>query len=184
MIDYEQLPFRCHRYHKYGHIAREYPIGFIRRRRQRCEVGMSEIHLEKEKGKDHPEEKGDGKEEDKMQMEVDESEDMQIEEILDQEQEVQGEMACAEIMEGEEVVSVIHLEGTILEPIPPFNSSLFSILNSFSRPSPSRLVNSENIHVYSVNEALDNIITSIPEIKLNHTSMSSLEIYSLSCVLI
>ena len=36
IIDYEHLPFRCHRCHKYGdHLVRDFPLGISRRRRQR-----------------------------------------------------------------------------------------------------------------------------------------------------
>ena len=31
-IDYEKLPFRCHRCHKYGHLAKECPLGHRRQR--------------------------------------------------------------------------------------------------------------------------------------------------------
>lgn len=34
ILDYEYLPFRCHRCHEYGHLAKECPLGRRRRRFQ------------------------------------------------------------------------------------------------------------------------------------------------------
>lgn len=34
-LDYELLPFRCHRYHEYGHLARDCPLGRRKRRTQK-----------------------------------------------------------------------------------------------------------------------------------------------------
>lgn len=106
---------------------------------------------------------------------------MHIEERLVQEHEHQRESAWAETVEGEEYVSAPQLEGMVLEPIIYFNSSLLSMLNSILRPGPSKILNTDNLHVDYVNEALDIIITSIPEIHLNHPLVSSLEAPTLSC---
>lgn len=35
ILDYEYFPFRCHRFHVYGHLAKECPIGRRRKRFQR-----------------------------------------------------------------------------------------------------------------------------------------------------
>lgn len=34
-LDYEHLPFRCHRCHEYGHLVRDCPLRFRRRRKQK-----------------------------------------------------------------------------------------------------------------------------------------------------
>lgn len=34
-LDYEHLPFKCHRCHVYGHLARDFPLGKRRRRHQK-----------------------------------------------------------------------------------------------------------------------------------------------------
>lgn len=38
ILDYEYLPFRCHRCHEYGHLAKECPLGRRRRRYQRVNM--------------------------------------------------------------------------------------------------------------------------------------------------
>lgn len=42
-LDYEHLPFQCHRCHIYGHLAKECPMGFKRwRKHRKVEVGVAE----------------------------------------------------------------------------------------------------------------------------------------------
>ena len=49
-----------------------------------------------------------------------------------------------------------------------------SLLNSILRLGPFKPPHLENLHVESVSDTLDSIITSIPEIHLNHPLASSL----------
>lgn len=49
ILDYEYLPFRCHRCHVYGHLAKECPLGRRQRRFQRTTA-----HLEKENNQNQP----------------------------------------------------------------------------------------------------------------------------------
>jgi len=35
IIYYEQLPFQCHRCHKHGHLAKDFPLGISQRKQHR-----------------------------------------------------------------------------------------------------------------------------------------------------
>ena len=35
MIDYKHMTFRCHHFHKYGNLAKDFPLGYRRRRKKR-----------------------------------------------------------------------------------------------------------------------------------------------------
>lgn len=49
IIDYEQLPFHSHTCHKYGHLIRDFPLGFKRRIRHKGEArNMERIEREEE----------------------------------------------------------------------------------------------------------------------------------------
>ena len=43
ILDYEYLPFRCHRCHEYGHLAKEFPLGRRRRRFQRSSTQWEKV---------------------------------------------------------------------------------------------------------------------------------------------
>lgn len=47
-LDYEHLPFRCHRCHAYGHLAKDCPLG-IRRRRKQKKADVDTLEVEKGK---------------------------------------------------------------------------------------------------------------------------------------
>jgi len=43
ILDYEYLPFRCHRCHEYGRLAKEFPLGRRRRRFQRSSTQWEKV---------------------------------------------------------------------------------------------------------------------------------------------
>lgn len=70
IIDYEQLPFRCHRCHKYVHLAWDFPLGIRRRRRHRGEARNGELPQAEEEELAKAEELGNQQEGQQEPMEI------------------------------------------------------------------------------------------------------------------
>lgn len=53
MLDYENLPFHCNLFHKYGHLAKECTLGHRRCRRQKKPYKQEDVSLSVEEGQKH-----------------------------------------------------------------------------------------------------------------------------------
>jgi len=173
IMDYEHLPFHCHRCHKYGNLARDCPLGFRRRRRHRRDV-ETQIALGEKRRKMHNQRNwGRGRKEARSQWKFRESKKC-----------ICRKWSCRSKNSlksrfgkswGREVQQSMRHHWRVLFSLPflLFKNPFVFLLNLIARPGPSMPFSLENMHVESVNESLNSIITSISKIHLNQPLLSS-----------
>lgn len=88
LIDYDQLPFRCHVCHKYGHLVQDCPLGFRRRRRHRGDPRSEDQSQAEVEEMVQTKELGNQQESEHVSMEIqdDQSVRLEIEVVLEQDQ--------------------------------------------------------------------------------------------------
>ena len=78
-----------------------------------------------------------------------------------------------EMEEGGASTHATQLEGIVSSSFPSNQKSFISLLNTIPRPGPSGPFSLEKLHVESMFDVLDSIITTIPDIHLNHLLVGS-----------
>lgn len=161
-LDYENLPFRCHRYHNYGHLAWECPLGHRRHRRQKRRGKNLEVNQWL-----HNQKEGTLLEESGLQAEAQGSDPEQVKEAA---QEQLGFLASGSVstpMSRMGTAAVSEMVGVALASPPQYPP--FSICSSFDvsqscceEPGPLRQLMDDLSILRQGLDTSDSVIMTIP----------------------